>query len=46
MARRRDINDIDDEEDGLFDYSGESDDDDKSKMFYQRMGSAIVLLLI
>jgi len=31
MARRRDINDIDDEEDGLFDYSGESDDDDKSK---------------
>ena len=33
MARRRDINDIDDtdDEDGLVDYSGESDDDDKSK---------------
>ncbi len=32
MARSRDINDIDDDdEDGLFDYSGESDDDDKSK---------------
>ena len=31
MARRSDINDIDDDEDGLFDYSGESDDDDKSK---------------
>ena len=31
MARLRDINDIDDDEDGLFDYSGESDDDDKSK---------------
>ena len=30
MARRRDINDIDDDEDGLFDYSGESNDD-KSK---------------
>ena len=31
MARRRDINDIDDDEDGLVDYSGESDDDYKSK---------------
>ena len=31
MARGRDINDIDDDEDGLVDYSGESDDDDKSK---------------
>ena len=31
MARRRDINDIDDDEDGLVDYSGESDDDDKSE---------------
>ncbi len=31
MARRRDINDIDDDEDGLVDYSGESDDVDKSK---------------
>ena len=30
MARRRDINDIDDDEDGLFDYSGDSNDD-KSK---------------
>ena len=31
MSRRRDINDIDDDENGLFDCSGESDDDDKSK---------------
>jgi hypothetical protein len=42
MARRRDI---DDDEDGLFDYSGEFDDDDKSKIFYQRMRSSIDLLL-
>ena len=31
MARGRDIIDIDDDEDGLVNYSGESDDDDKSK---------------
>ena len=31
MARGRDISDIDDDEDGLVDYSGESDDDNKSK---------------
>jgi len=31
MARKRDINDIDDDEDGLVDYSGDSDDDNKSK---------------
>jgi hypothetical protein len=33
MARKKDINDIDDDddEDGLVDYSGESDDDNKSK---------------
>ena len=31
MARKRDINDIDDDEDGLVDYSGESDDDNNSK---------------
>jgi hypothetical protein len=30
MARKKDFNDIDDE-DGLVDYSGESDDDNKSK---------------
>ncbi len=32
MARIRDINDIDEDEDGqLVDYSGDSDDDNKSK---------------
>ena len=32
MTRRRDINDIDEDEDGqIADYSGESEDDDKSK---------------
>ena len=31
MARIRDINDIDQDEDGLVDYSGDSDDDDKLK---------------
>jgi hypothetical protein len=32
MARRRNINDIDEDEDGLIvDYSGDSDDDNKSK---------------
>jgi hypothetical protein len=32
MARRRDINDIDEDEDGLIvDYSGDSDDGNKSK---------------
>jgi hypothetical protein len=32
MARRRDINDIDEDEDGqIVDYSGDSDDGNKSK---------------
>ena len=31
MAHKRDINDIDDDEGGLVDYSGDSDDDNKSK---------------
>jgi hypothetical protein len=31
MARKRVMNDIDDDEDGLVDYSGDSDDDNKSK---------------
>jgi len=32
MARRRDINDIDEDEEGqIVDYSGDSDEDNKSK---------------
>jgi hypothetical protein len=31
MTHKRDINDIDDDEEGLVDYSGDSDDDSKSK---------------
>ena len=30
MSRKRYINDIDDDQDGLVDYSGDSDDDNKS----------------
>ena len=31
MTLKRDINDIDDDEEGMVDYSGDSDDDNKSK---------------
>jgi hypothetical protein len=35
MARRRDINDIDEDEEGqIVDYSGDSDEDNKSKRLY------------
>ncbi len=45
MARIRDINDIDEDDDGqLVDYSGDSDDDNKSKRIYQRRLSDVVLL--
>ena len=45
MARRRDINDIDEDEDGqIVDYSGDSDDGDKPKRFYHRRPSDVVLL--
>ncbi len=49
MARRRDINDIDDDKEGLVDYSGDSDDDYKSKGIlpeeaFRRRHSAVVLL--
>jgi hypothetical protein len=36
MARKRGINDIDDEEGGLVDYSGDSDDDNKSEDVFRR----------
>jgi hypothetical protein len=43
MARKRDINDIDEDEEGLVDYSGDSDDDNKSKDILLRGDELLVM---
>ena len=46
MARRRDINDIDEDEEGqIVDYSGDSDDDNKSKRFHWSLLSRFLVPL-